>query len=84
MNGDHRPDLVLTNQVGSSFSVLLNAGSGKFSTAVNYRSPESLAGNFVIGDLNGDGRPDLTVSSTTGVEVLRNTGGGRLLAPRIT
>ena len=82
MNGDHRPDLVVTNQSGGSYSVLLNAGSGKFSNAVNYRSSSTLAGNFVIGDLNGDGRPDLTISLVTGVEVLRNTGGGRLLAPQ--
>ena len=81
MNGDHRPDIVVANQLGASYSVLLNAGAGKFAPAVNYRSPEPVAGNFVVGDLNGDGRPDLTISSQTGVEVLRNTGGGRLLAP---
>jgi hypothetical protein len=81
MNGDHRPDLVVANQSSGSYSVLLNAGAGKFSPAVNYRSPENLGGNFVIGDLNGDGRPDLTISSTTGVEVLKNGGAGRLLAP---
>ena len=81
MNGDHRPDIVAANQLGGSYSVLLNAGSGKFSAAVNYRAPEPRDGNFVVGDLNGDGRPDLTISSQTGVEVLRNTGGGRLLAP---
>jgi hypothetical protein len=81
MNGDHRPDLVVTNQLSGSYSVLLNAGSGKFATAVNYRSPESLAGDFVVGDLNGDGRPDLTISTGKGVEVLRNTGAGQLYAP---
>jgi hypothetical protein len=82
MNGDHRPDLVVTNQSGGSYSVLLNAGSGKFSPAVNYRSPVSLAGDFVVGDLNGDGRPDLTIASKNGVEVLQNVGGGKLLAPQ--
>jgi len=82
MNGDHRPDIVVTNQAGGSYSVLLNTGSGKFSPAVNYRSPVSLAGDFVIGDLNGDGRPDLTIASKNGVEILRNGGGGRLLAPQ--
>jgi len=82
MNGDHRPDLVVTNQSASSYSVILNAGSGKFLPAVNYRSPVSLAGDFVIGDLNGDGRPDLTIASKNGVEVLKNGGGGKLLAPQ--
>lgn len=81
MNGDHRPDLIVTNQSGGSYGVLLNAGAGKFSNSVNYRSPEPLSGNFLVGDLNGDGLPDLTISSQAGVEVLRNTGGGRLLAP---
>jgi Bacterial Ig-like domain (group 3)/FG-GAP-like repeat len=82
MNGDHRPDLVVTNQAGGSYSVLLNTGSGKFSPAVNYRSPVSLAGDFVVGDLNGDGRPDLTIASKNGVEVLQNAGAGKLLAPQ--
>ena len=81
MNGDHRPDLVVTNQLSGSYSVLLNAGLGKFATAVSYRTPETLAGDFLIGDFNGDGRPDLAVSTPTGVEVLRNSGGGQLFAP---
>ena len=69
------------NQLGASYSVLLNAGSGTFAAAVNYRAPEPVVGNYVVGDLNGDGRPDLTISARGGVEVFRNTGGGRLLAP---
>jgi hypothetical protein len=81
MNGDKHPDLVVANQRAGSYSVFLNTGSGKFSTPFNYRSPDLSNGGFVIGDLNGDGRPDLTISAQTGVEVLRNTGGGRLLAP---
>ncbi|MGQ0620777.1 MAG: FG-GAP-like repeat-containing protein [Panacagrimonas sp.] len=79
LNGDGRPDLAVTNQTSGNVSVLLNttvpgASSADFATAANFGvgpGPRSVA----VGDLNGDGRPDLTVANFTGstFSVLLNT-----------
>ena len=55
--------------------MLLNRGGGSFRAAIDYRSgPGSLA----IGDLNGDGKPDLATANypTNTVSVLVNKGDG--------
>ncbi len=81
MNGDGLPDLLVKNELAASYSVLLNAGSGKFSASVTYKAPEAIDGNFLIGNLNGDGMLDVAIAAQNGVEILRNIGGGRLFAP---
>ncbi len=63
LNGDGRPDLAVANSSGNNVSVLLNltapgAASASFAAATNFNvgsAPQSVA----VGDLNGDGRPDL-------------------------
>jgi hypothetical protein len=85
LNGDRRPDLAVasTNSITdtSTVSVLLGRGSGSFRAASRYRTgvvPESIA----IGDLNGDGKPELAVANwgEDTVTVLVNRGGGRFAA----
>ena len=56
LNGDHRPDLVVTNGGSHDVSVLLGNGDGTFQTQVAYQvyaDPVSVA----VGDFNGDHRP---------------------------
>jgi hypothetical protein len=82
VNGDGRPDLVVTNDGTNSVSVLLGNGDGTFQSAVNYGvgpHPNSVA----VADVNGDGHPDLVVanygsSSSPGntVSVLLGNGDG--------
>jgi hypothetical protein len=79
LNGDGMPDLVLTNRASDSVSVLLNttapgAATATFAAKQDFATrhlPQSVA----VGDLNGDGRPDLAVanSSEGTVSVLLNT-----------
>jgi FG-GAP-like repeat/Calx-beta domain/MBG domain (YGX type) len=79
LNGDGKPDLAVANLTSGTVSVLLNttapiATVPSFATATSFgvgSEPESVA----IGDLNGDGKPDLAVANFTSgtVSVLLNT-----------
>ena len=80
LDGDGKPDLAVANLFSSNVSVYRNTSSsgsitaGSFAPAVDFATsvgPVSLA----IGDLDGDGKPDLAVanSSSISVSVLRNT-----------
>jgi hypothetical protein len=71
LDGDPRPDIVVTNSGTQNVSVLLNAGNGTFGPATLYAvgtGPFAVA----VGDLNADGGSDLVVanSGSTNVSVL--------------
>jgi len=66
LDGDGKPDVVVTNGVGdSSVSVFRNTSSGgviSFAAKIDFRTnygPYSVA----IGDLDGDGKPDLAIAN---------------------
>jgi hypothetical protein len=69
VNGDGKPDLVLTNWcadntcTGSNVGVLLGNGDGTFQSAVVYPSGGLYADSVVVADVNGDGKPDLIVAN---------------------
>jgi hypothetical protein len=73
VNGDGKPDLVLANEcaasdcTSASVSVLLGNGDGTFQSAVNYSSGGYFATSVVVGDFNGDGKPDLLVANECAV-----------------
>ena len=79
INGDGRPDIVVTSAQSNTVSVLLNttapgAALPSFAPKVDFSvgaNPRFVA----VGDLNGDGRPDLVVSNRDSdtVSVLMNT-----------
>jgi hypothetical protein len=80
VNGDGNLDLVTASGNGGgegTVSVLLNRGDGSFRANVDY-----VTGLFsiaiAIGDLNGDGKPELAVANADAdtVSVLRNRGDG--------
>ena len=70
VNGDGKPDLLLVNQSlggdgnnGGAVALLLGNGDGTFQAAVNYPSGGYIALRLVVGDLNGDSRPDLLIAN---------------------
>ena len=77
-NGDGKPDIAVANQGSNGISVLLNttptgSATPTFASQVDFAtgsSPNWLA----VGDVNGDGKPDLAVvNSNDTVSILLNT-----------
>jgi hypothetical protein len=72
VNGDGKPDLLVTNDCASSsncpgpgsVSVLLGNGDGTFQTAVSYPlAGAAWSSSVAVADVNGDGKPDLLVAN---------------------
>ena len=88
LNADGKPDLATANgNGGNSISVLLNRGDGSFRAKRDYRTAGSTPVSVAIGDLNGDGKPDLVATAHLGrltgkVSVLLNRGNGSFQAKR--
>jgi hypothetical protein len=84
LNGDGKPDVVVVNSgtAANSISILLATGGGGFTAPVNITVGPSPA-DVAIGDVNGDGRPDLVVTNQGNdtISVLLNVGGGAFAAP---
>ena len=91
VNGDGKPDLVVANGsttlcLGcgvSTFGILLGNGDGTFKPLATYDlfadddSPMSLA----VADVNGDGKPDVMVTTGAAVNVLLGKGDGTFRVP---
>jgi len=79
LNGDGRPDLAVANSgfLANTVSVLLGNGDGTFGSKTDFGTGGG-SSSVAIGDLNGDGRPDLAVANESffTVSVLLGNGDG--------
>jgi predicted NUDIX family NTP pyrophosphohydrolase len=80
VNGDREPDLATANLAEGTVSVLLNGGDGRFGAPLDYAAGGEIgaASSVAVGDLNGDGKPDLVTSNDqlNTISVLPNKGDG--------
>jgi hypothetical protein len=80
MDGDGKPDIIVSNANDNTVSILRNTiaagalSSTSFAARVNF-STGTRPGALAIRDIDGDGKPDIAVaaSSSNGFSVLRNT-----------
>jgi hypothetical protein len=77
IDGDTYLDIIVTNQRTNTVSILLNSAKkpGKFQTGSSYASNGATPRGINLGDLNGDGWPDvaLTNEGTGSVTILLNS-----------
>ncbi len=86
LTGNGKADLIVANGnrgLGKTVSVLLGNGNGTFQTQQTFAAgndPQSVA----VGDVNGDGIPDIAVADLTSntVSVLLGNGNGTFQAPQ--
>src|SRR6266705_4080724 len=80
-NGDGKPDLVVTNHLFTTTSMLLGNGDGTFQPAQDF-PVESDPVFVTVGDFNGDGKPDLAVANlhSLNISVLLGNGGSSTVA----
>jgi hypothetical protein len=81
LDGDGKPDIAVANFNGNTISVFRNLGAGagitasSFAVKMDYPAPATVQ-HIAIGDLDGDGKPDMVVGGTSASQVIavyRNT-----------
>jgi hypothetical protein len=83
LNGDHSPDLAVTN-LGGYVTILLNDGTGKFGKPVTDDAGGGEVVDVKIADLRHDGKQDLVIANASqGMVVLLNNGDGTFGKPTI-
>ncbi len=78
LDGDSKPDLVITRPNSYKVSVLLNQGNGTFAPAVDYVT-NAVPSVVAAADLDGDGKLDLVDLRNQSVRL--NLGNGTFAAP---
>ena len=77
VSGDGNLDLAVVDSYDPYVTILLGNGDGTFSPRKDLLSDWlSGVGSGVVGDFNGDGMPDIAVTTSSGVDVMLGKGNG--------
>lgn len=79
INGDNKPDIVVTSSASNNVGVFLNAGNGTFLSQTTYSTGTGCAPrSVVVVDMNSDNKSDIVFAcqSLNYIGVLSNTGNG--------
>jgi hypothetical protein len=81
VNGDGKPDLVVTNTYGGEVvSVMLGNGDGTFGTSSTYSLGVNSILSEALADMNGDGKLDLVIANVNGLATMLGNGDGTFQA----
>ncbi|CAF0987895.1 unnamed protein product [Adineta ricciae] len=86
MDGDGKPDIIVTNTALDNATVLFNKGSNMFIMQPNKATDNGASPYFVAtGDINGDKKPDIAVANYDGdnIGILINKGDGTFFSQAI-
>jgi len=79
-NGDGKLDVAAVIDGTNAVSIFLGHGDGSFAAPVQYPTGPMVLSppyhNVLVGDFNGDGKPDLAVATDNGVAILLGNGNG--------
>ncbi len=80
LNGDGKLDLAIGNSVGNTLSILRNTATSGNITATSFAAKvdfpaSSGSGGLAVGDIDGDGKPDVVLSNSgaNSISLFRNT-----------
>ena len=79
VNNDHKPDIIVANELSDTVGILLNDGRGLFRLEKDYSiGPDSHPQHVSVGDLNGDNTLDIVVATNDATKLffLFNNGNG--------
>lgn len=85
MNGDGKPDIIVTSGNSGFFSIFINTTSSTSSISFAAKQDYTLLthpDNIATADLDKDGKPDLIISnfSNSSISIFRNTSAGGILS----
>jgi FG-GAP-like repeat len=80
-NGDHRPDLAVTEVLGNAVAILMNDGRGHFKLTEIYNTASNEPTSVTVAALKSGGNADLIVSCATEIIVFPGNGDGTFGTP---